>query len=72
MNIDYVLPPPTEDELNLGLKSNYFERLIGINLEKKYKITEAELYDWMHHNYSSVFLTNEELPLNKYRKLINR
>jgi hypothetical protein len=72
MNIDYVLPPPTEDELNLGFKSNYFERLIGTNLEKKYKISEAELYDWIHHNYTSIFLTNEELPLTKYKKLINR
>lgn len=72
MNIDYVLPPPTEDELNLGFKTSYFDRLIGTNLEKKYKITEAELYDWIHHNYSSIFLTNEELPLNKYKKLINK
>ena len=72
MNIDYVLPPPTEDELNLGHKSDYFDRLIGKDLEKKYKITETEFYNWIHHNYSSVFLTNEELPLNKYRKLINK
>ena len=72
MNIDYVLPPPTEEELNLGQKVNYFDRLIGTDLEKKYKISSDELYTWIHHNYSSVFLTNEELPLNKFRKLINR
>jgi hypothetical protein len=72
MDIDYVLPQPTEDELNLGLKSIYYERLLELDLNKKYKITEGELYNWIHHNYSSIFLTNEELPLNKYRKLINK
>jgi hypothetical protein len=70
MNIDYVLPVPTEEELNLGYKSNYYERLIPMELNKKYKITEAELYDWIHHNYSSIFLTNEELSYRKYKKLI--
>ena len=34
-------------------------------LDKKYKIHETELYNWIHHNYSSIFLTNEELPLMK-------
>jgi len=28
MNIDYVLPPPTEEELNLGHKADYFTRII--------------------------------------------
>jgi hypothetical protein len=70
MNVDYVLPSPTEDELNLGLKASYYDRLLDMNLEKKYKISEIELYNWIHHNYSSIFLTNEELPLHKFRKLI--
>jgi len=70
MNIDYVLPPPTEDELNLGRKSDYYQRIIDMDLTKKYKITETELYNWIHHNYSSVFLTNQEIALNKFRKLI--
>lgn len=69
MNIDYVLPQPTEDELNLGLKVNYYERLLDMNLDKKYKISEVELYNWIHHNYSSIFLTEQELSLTKYRKL---
>lgn len=69
MNIDYVLPEPTEDELNLGYKVQYFDRLINLGLDKKYKISEAELYNWIHHNYSSIFLTNEPLTLTKYRKL---
>jgi len=69
MDIDLMLPEPTEQELNLGLKTNYFSRLIDMQLEKKYKITKEELYNWIHHNYSSVFLTNQELSLTKYRKL---
>jgi hypothetical protein len=69
MEIDYVLPQPTEDELNLGLKADYYQRLLDMNLDKKYKINEAELYNWIHHNYSSIFLTEQELPLTKYRKL---
>ena len=70
MKIDYVLPTPTEDELNLGYKSDYFERLIALDLDKKYKITDNELYAWIHHNYSSVFLTEKELSLNDFKKLI--
>jgi hypothetical protein len=69
MSVDFVLPEPTEDELNLGYKVQYFERLINSELHKKYKISEAELYNWIHHNYSSIFLTNNELSLNQYRKL---
>ena len=70
MKIDYVLPQPTEDELNLGYKSDYFERIIQMDLNKKYKISENELYEWIHHNYSSVFLTEKDLSLNDFKKLI--
>jgi hypothetical protein len=69
MIIDYVLPQPTEDELNLGFKTEYYSRLIEMDLEKKYKISSNELYDWIHHNYSSIFLTNEELPYKKFKKI---
>jgi hypothetical protein len=69
MNIDYVLPQPTEDELNFGFKQQYFERLLELGLDNKYKITPEELYIWIHHNYSSIFLTETELPLSKFRKL---
>lgn len=70
MIIDYVLPEPTEEELNFGYKAQYFERIIGKGYEKKFNISEAELYDWIHHNYSSIFLTNNELTLKQYKKLI--
>lgn len=69
MEVDYVLPAPTEEELNLGLKVDYFSRLLEMDLEKKYKITDSELHNWIHHNYSSVFLTDQELSLIKFRKL---
>ena len=69
MIIDYVLPQPTDEELNLGFKTDYFSRLIEMGLEKKYKISSNELYDWIHHNYSSIFLTNEELPYKKFKKI---
>lgn len=69
MDIDFVLPPPTEEELNLGHKVKYYQRLLDLDLDKKYKIVETELYNWIHHNYSSIFLTNEELTLMKFRKL---
>lgn len=69
MIIDYVLPQPTNEELNLGFKTEYYSRLIEMDLEKKYKISSNELYDWIHHNYSSIFLTNEELPYKKFKKI---
>lgn len=69
MNIDFYLPRPTEDELNLGYKSDYFERLLELELDKKYKITKDELSFWIHHNYQSVFLLEEELSLSSMKKL---
>lgn len=69
LELDMMLPQPTEEELNLGMKANYFTRLIDMELHLKYKISKDEFYKWIHHNYSSVFLTNEELSLTKYRKL---
>ena len=69
LELDMMLPQPTEEELNLGMKANYYGRLIDMNLHIKYKISKDELYNWIHQNYSSVFLTSEELSLTKYRKL---
>ena len=69
MDIDIMLPIPTEDELNLGYKVDYYSRLIDMDLTKKYKISNEEFYNWIHHNYSSVFLTGQELSLSKFRKL---
>lgn len=67
--IEFMLPRPTEDELNLGAKSDYFERILNMDLDKKYKITQDELTFWIHHNYQSVFLLDQELSLKEIKKL---
>ena len=69
MKIDYYLPRPTEDELNLGYKTDYFRRIIELELHKKYNITLNELTFWIHHNYTAVFLLDEELSLTEVKKL---
>lgn len=69
MNIDYYLPKPTEEELNLGHKDQYFLRVIELDLDKKYKLTQQELTFWIHHNFNSVFLLEEELSLKAVKKL---
>jgi hypothetical protein len=69
MNIEIMLPRPTEDELNLGAKSDYFQRIIDGGWDKKCKITQDELMFWIHHNYQSVFLLDEELSLSTIKKL---
>jgi hypothetical protein len=69
MNMDYYLPRPTEDELNLGHKSEYFTRVLDMDLDRKYKITQQDLTFWIHHNYQSVFLLDEELSLTAVKKL---
>ena len=38
-------------------------------LDKKYKITQDELAFWIHHNFTSVFLLDEELSLSQIKKL---
>lgn len=64
-----MLPRPTEDELNLGAKADYFQRVIDGGWAKKCNITQDELAFWIHHNYQSVFLLDEELSLTKVKKL---
>ena len=70
MNIDYYLPPPTEEELNLGFKADYFERILSLNLDKKYNITSKDLNFWVSHNFNSVFMTEKELSLTAIKKLM--
>jgi hypothetical protein len=69
MNIDYYLPKPTEDELNLGYKTDYFERILEMDLDKKYKITQEELTFWISNNFNSIFIFDEELSLTAIKKL---
>lgn len=69
MKIDYYLPRPTEDELQLGNKVDYFTRVLAMDLHKKYKITQDQLTFWIHHNFTSVFLLEEEISLTNVLKL---
>lgn len=69
MNIDYYLPKPTEEELNLGKKVDYFERMLETDLHKKYKITQDEFSFWISHNFNAVYLLDEELSLAQVKKL---
>lgn len=69
IELDYILPIPTEEELNNGARLSYFERLKDMNLDKKYNISKDELSTWIYHNFQSMFLLNEELTLNNFKKL---
>jgi hypothetical protein len=71
MKVEHLLPPPTEEELNLGAKANYFDRLLETapELQRKHNISLHQLVDWIHHNYQSIFLLDQELGLTDYKKL---
>jgi hypothetical protein len=69
MNVDFMLPRPTDDELNLGAKSDYYQRIYDLDYEKKYKLSSNELSAWIHHNYTAVYLLDEELSYKEYKKL---
>ena len=69
MDIAFMLPRPTDDEINLGFKSDYIQRIFDMDLDKKYKITKDELTFWIHHNYHSVFLLDQELSLEEIKNL---
>lgn len=70
MNVELMLPRPTEEELDLGSKADYFDRILELDLDKKYKISQQELTFWISKNYNSVFILDKELSLNEARKLI--
>lgn len=69
MSVDFYLPKPTEDELNLGYKVDYFTRILDTDLQKKYKLSQEEFNFWISHNYNAVFLLDEELSLAAMKKL---
>ena len=69
MKVDFYLPRPTEQELNLGYKVDYFTRLLNTDLQKKYKLSQDEFTFWISHNYNAVFLLDEELSLAAMKKL---
>ena len=67
--MDYKLPYPTEEELTMTTKSQYFARVIPMDLDKKFKITEQEYYGWISHNFNSIYLLDKELTFKEYLKL---
>ena len=67
--MDYKLPYPTEEEITMTTKSQYFARVIPMDLDKKFKITEQEYYGWISHNFNSIYLLDKELTYKEYLKL---
>ena len=67
--MDYKLPYPTSEELTTTTKHKYFARVLPMDLEKKYKITEQEYTAWISNNFSSIFLNNKELTFREFKKL---
>jgi hypothetical protein len=64
------LPIPTDEELNMTGKHEYFARLLEMDLHKKMKIDHLQLTGWISHNFNSVYLTEKELTYKEYLKLI--
>lgn len=64
------LPQPTDEELNMTGKHEYFSRILEMDLHKKLKIDHLDFTGWISHNFNSVYLTNKELTYKEYLKLI--
>ena len=63
------LPRPTEDELNMTGKHEYFARIIDMDLHKKLGVDNLAITGWISYNFNSVFLNNKELTYKEYLKL---
>jgi hypothetical protein len=63
------LPQPTEEELNMTGKHEYFRRILEMDLHKKMNIDHLKLTGWISHNFNSVYLMNKELTYKEYLKL---
>jgi len=63
-----LLPTPTETELRMTGKSDYFLRLMPMQLDKIYKIDQFELTGWISANFNSIFLYNKAITLKEYKK----
>lgn len=63
------LPQPTEEELNMTGKHEYFRRILEMDLHKKMNIDHLKLTGWISHNFNSFYLTEKELTYKEYLKL---
>lgn len=65
------LPIPTNVELNFTGKEGYVTRIITEEVRDRdvYGISSDDFFNWMYHNYNSVFILGKELSLEDYKKL---
>jgi len=63
------LPRPTAQELAPFNKNLYYERILNIDYGKKYKMTQSQFTNWIHHNYTSVLLEGKSINSQQLKKL---
>jgi hypothetical protein len=63
------LPRPNAQELTSFNKNLYYERMLNIEYEKKYKMTQKQFLDWIHHNYTSVLLNGKSINVQQLKKI---
>ena len=66
----FELPRPNEEELTSYNKSLYYKRMLEIDYEKKYKMTQHQFLYWIHNNYTSVLLYNKTINSQQLKKLL--
>ena len=63
------LSRPNEQELAPFNKNLYYKRMLEIDYEKKYKMTQKQFLDWIHHNYTSVLLYGKSINVQQLKKI---
>lgn len=63
------LPRPNAQELASYNKSLYYKRMLEIDYEKKYKMTQMQYLNWIHHNYTSVLLNDKSINIQQLKKI---
>ena len=64
------LPSPTEHELQIGQKSEYFNRMFREGQHLKFKISPDQLGSWIHKNYTSIISGEGPLSYEKSLKVL--
>ena len=62
------LSRPNAQELASYNKNLYYERMLNIDYEKKYKMTQSQYLNWIHHNYTSILMTGKSINLQQIKK----
>lgn len=63
------LSRPNEQELAPFNKSLYYKRMLEIDYEKKYKMTQKQFLDWIHHNYTSILMSGKSINVQQLKKI---